>query len=270
MIKYLRTDKHEYVYDDELPMSNTKSNFYIFINENKEEVIMKATLTQFLSSEDFYREVNTQLACNSEFVVPIFDYGYIESDEKSYFYIIMPRYLSDLCLYTDFSFNEKLVLIKQMISSLKYVHEHKVIHRDIKPDNYFLPYCGRVVLGDFGSAHFTNEEIKSFSLKDKGTATFMAPECYLDQIDTIQNDIYSLGLSIYYLITENFPFESKVGTYEDWEKIHKSSPIPTIVLNEWSFINPFLEKLSAINPQNRYSSLYEALIDYEELISLKK
>lgn len=101
-------------------------------------------------------------------------------------------------------------LIRQTALGLQYVHEHGLVHRDVKPSNLMLTPAGRVKILDLGLALLRSGE-PGCHLTDSGqalgTADYMAPEQAIDsrQVD-IRADIYSLGCTLYRLLAGRAPF----------------------------------------------------------------
>jgi len=104
-------------------------------------------------------------------------------------------------------------LIKQMITSLDWLHKHCVVHRDVKGDNFLMdckdiadPEC-RIVLSDFGTARTL--ETPTARLKSRcGTKTYWAPEFYAMNYG-LKVDVWALGIIMYGLVTGRFPFKGE-------------------------------------------------------------
>ena len=81
------------------------------------------------------------------------------------------------------------------------VHSAGVLHRDIKAQNVMLADDGRAVLMDFG----TGRDLADNSSDVAGTPLYLAPEIFVGGDATVQSDIYSLGVLLYYLVTGSYP-----------------------------------------------------------------
>ena len=104
-------------------------------------------------------------------------------------------------------------LLVQSLSGLLYLHENKkIIHRDIKPDNILLDLEGRVKISDFGVSAIKSEEVEEY-VKCHGTVAgpiqFMSPEmCFGGSYD-FKSDIYMLGLTFFFMMSNDLP-EKKI------------------------------------------------------------
>lgn len=108
---------------------------------------------------------------------------------------------SDGDLYTGLlSPVEVAELTAQVADALQYAHEHGVLHRDIKPANLILDASGVLWIADFGLSKGLEGEAVTQTGDVLGTLRYMAPEQFLGQADQ-RSDIYSLGLTIYELLT---------------------------------------------------------------------
>lgn len=89
---------------------------------------------------------------------------------------------------------------EQIASALAHAHVQGVLHRDVKPSNILLDQEGRAWLSDFGLAQFDTDDQLTGTGDIVGTLRYMAPERFKRQSDA-RSDIYSLGMTIYELLT---------------------------------------------------------------------
>ena len=111
--------------------------------------------------------------------------------------------------------SEKLVwdLLVQALSGLLYLHEQrKIIHRDIKPDNLLLDSEGHLKISDFGVSAIKSEDVDEL-VKCHGTVAgpiqFMSPEMALGDMYDFKSDIYMLGLTFFFMMSNRLP-EKKI------------------------------------------------------------
>ena len=100
-------------------------------------------------------------------------------------------------------------LICEVAQGLEYAHQHGLIHRDIKPGNIMLPTEGPIKILDLGLARLAESETNLTSTGQfMGTLDYVAPEQATDTRGVNhQADIYSLGCTLYFLVTGRAPFE---------------------------------------------------------------
>ncbi len=124
-------------------------------------------------------------------------------------------------------------LIRQAALGLQYAHENGLVHRDVKPGNLILTPDGNVKLLDLGLARFEQtspgDEMTGAG-QPMGTADYMAPEQVSDARSAdIRADIYSLGCTLYKLITGHAPFSNPDcrGTFDKLTS-HVNDPAPSL------------------------------------------
>jgi serine/threonine protein kinase len=153
--------------------------------------------------------------------------------------------------------------IRQAAEGLEHAHQAGLIHRDIKPANLLLDRHGVVKVLDLGLARFTGEDRASLTVAyDEnvlGTADYLAPEQAIDShgVDA-RADIYSLGCSLYFVLTGSAPFPD--GSLPQRLMMHQKSPPPDIRQRRPDAPDDLIEiclKMMAKKPSARYQSAQE-------------
>lgn len=94
--------------------------------------------------------------------------------------------------------------ILQAASSIQYLQEHGIVHRDIKSLNYLVTEDNTLKLCDFGIAKMITHTVDSIQ---KGSFPWMAPEVFIEQKVSLKSDIYSYGIVVWEMKTGRVPFE---------------------------------------------------------------
>ncbi len=152
-------------------------------------------------------------------------------------------------------FNSELIYnwIYEIINGIYYLHKQRIIHRDIKPQNIFLTKEARIKIGDFGISRAFDDESTSIAYTNLGTLKYMSPQVrnYTDY--TFKSDCWSIGCTLYELITLNLFVDSN----------HYTSAIQTnnefINISSMSILNELLNMMLQIDENKRSSS--KELID---------
>jgi WD40 repeat protein/serine/threonine protein kinase len=153
--------------------------------------------------------------------------------------------------------------VRQAALGLQYVHEHNLVHRDIKPHNLFLTAGGQVKILDMGLARLTQfgEESDSNSgLTPEGmvvgTPDYIAPEQTLNAASTnICSDLYSLGCTLYFLLSGQVPFPGnslgeKIARHLSQEPPRVDRLRPEVPASVVAVVNTLLAK----RPEQRYQT----------------
>jgi serine/threonine-protein kinase len=102
---------------------------------------------------------------------------------------------------------QTLEIINQSLAALAYAHSRGVVHRDIKPANIMVTPEGRVKLMDFGIARMSQDRSLTKTGQMVGSLYYMSPEQVEGKSLDARSDLYSLGVTLYELVTSKKPFE---------------------------------------------------------------
>jgi eukaryotic-like serine/threonine-protein kinase len=113
----------------------------------------------------------------------------------------------------------------QLSSALEHAHFHKVVHRDLKPQNVMLSSWGDIKLTDFGISH--NEDLARLTKTGMavGTPSYMSPEQIAGETVDARSDVYSLGALLYELLSGTRPFAG-ADAGEVFSKVVQGKKVP--------------------------------------------
>jgi WD40 repeat protein/serine/threonine protein kinase len=144
--------------------------------------------------------------------------------------------------------------VKQAAAALQYAHIHKVVHRDVKPENMLLGANQDVLLSDFGISLFTPSHEQLSTQNMAGTLPYMAPEQIRGK-PSFASDQYALGVVVYEWLCGVRPFE---GSMTEVMVQHLTMPPPALREKDPSLpeaVEAVVLKALAKEPQDRYENV---------------
>ncbi len=169
--------------------------------------------------------------------------------------------------------DEVIAYMAQAARGLAHAHEMGVIHRDIKPTNVFLVNTGTVKVLDLGFGELVGMAGKSGNVFDTdegivvGTTDFMSPEQVKRNPIDIRTDLFSLGCTMYRLLTGSFAFPGVTREDRLVKRIREGHVPITDVRPGLSYrLVAIVDRLLAIRPEDRFGSAAEAAEALEKLI----
>jgi serine/threonine protein kinase len=168
-------------------------------------------------------------------------------------------------------------LVAQAARGLAAAHLAGMIHRDVKPENLMLTRDGVVKVVDFGLSKLLDASDDSHAAVTKagqilGTPQYMSPEQFeAEQVDA-RTDIYSLGATLFRLLTAHFPYHDCRSILQVMTAhLSKPAPVPTALVSTVPVeCNEIVARAMAKNPADRYQTATELADVLEALIQTKK
>lgn len=244
---------YAYTCRERFTMESGEAQVYLVEREGQ-EYVLKVYYPNYHFSEATLQSV---CAIHTEFVMRVYEYGhtYVGGQERDYELMEYLRggTLKDYNLSANFNIFRAIAL--QAAAALACCHNVGIIHKDIKPANFFFRDKNhkQVVLGDFGiSCNFEGEDDYVRTTQSR-TPAFAAPEMYDDVIDgeveiNYKSDYYSLGITLLYLWLGHSPF----GRNErDMMRLKQEGRLPQMA-DLPPRVSLLIRGLTSINPKRRW------------------
>uniref|UniRef100_A0A3P9DQD6 non-specific serine/threonine protein kinase n=1 Tax=Maylandia zebra TaxID=106582 RepID=A0A3P9DQD6_9CICH len=211
--------------------------------------------------EDYMVEIDILASCNHHHIVKLLDAFYFESKLWILIEFCAGGAVDAIMLELERPLTEPQIRVvcKQTLEALAYLHESKIIHRDLKAGNILLSLDGDVKLADFG---VSAKNTKTLQRRDSfiGTPYWMAPEVVMcetskDRPYDYKADIWSLGVTLIEL-AQIEPPNHEMNPMRVLLKIAKSEPPTLMNPSRWSpEFSDFLRKALDKNVDNRWSTV---------------
>ncbi|MCA9537980.1 MAG: protein kinase [Myxococcales bacterium] len=208
----------------------------------RKRVAIKRLLPHFASNDRFVTmlqdEARIAAAIRHPHVAEVIDFGSVDGQ-----HFIVMEYVDGVDLATVLRgyrlksmllpLSAALYIARAVAEGLHAAHQlrdsdgrpQEVIHRDVSPHNILLSYEGAVKLIDFGVAKAANNSTKTRSGVIKGKLQYMSPEQAQAQALDARADIFSLGMTLYKMLTGRLPFTGQ-NEYQVYDQILRKKPVP--------------------------------------------
>ena len=209
--------------------------------------------------ERFYREAKAAGTLTHPNIVTIYDVG--EENERHY---IVMEYLEGHSLREiqqmqgALPLKESMEIALQLCDALGYAHSRGVVHRDVKPDNVHILPGGIIKLTDFGIARITAEPSITAHGQVFGTPSYMSPEQVASHTVDHRTDIFSLGITLYEMLTGRKPFQGDSVITITYNIMNIQPPMPVGVPPG---LHAILQKALAKDVNMRYQNTAQMAAD---------
>ena len=204
----------------------------------------------------FEREANLLMSLTDPHLVRVYDYG-IEEDRH---YLVM-EYVGGRTLKAiikeegPLAVGRALDIAQQVAEGLSVIHQERVVHRDIKPQNLMVQTDGTVKVMDFGIARMADLSALTQSGFLVGTPHYISPEQAMGQRVDHRSDIYSLGVVLYEMLMGKVLFDGDSPITV--ALMHVKDPVPSLRLQRTDIppqVEQLVDKCLAKEPGNRFQT----------------
>lgn len=150
----------------------------------------------------------------------------------------------------------------RILSALQHAHQNGIIHRDIKPQNILVHADGHIKVADFGIARMANSSTLSKGDQVMGSVHYLSPEQAQGLPVGVTSDIYSVGVTLYEMLTGRVPFDGDTPVSIAMQHIHaQPAPIQQLAPEVPDALCYVCMRAMEKDPQNRYQSALEMAKD---------
>ena len=179
-------------------------------------VAVKVLKSEYVEDEKFLKKFETEAQAVARLshpnIVNIYDVGI----EDGMNYIVME--LAEGITLKEYirkkgylSPKETVEISTQIASAISHAHKNHIIHRDIKPQNILVSDTGIIKVTDFGIAKATSSNTVTSTATAMGSVHYISPEQAKGRFCDEKSDIYSLGITMYEMVTGHVPFDHENG-----------------------------------------------------------
>ncbi len=205
----------------------------------------------------FLAEARTLVRLTHPRIIRLLDYGVQEQTP----FLVM-EYAPGGTLRKRLPKGERLPLptfvayVQQVAEALQYAHDHRLIHRDVKPDNLLLGRQGEILLSDFGIALLAHSSRSQRTEDIVGTISYMAPE-QIQGHPCQASDQYALGVIAYEWLSGTRPFSGSFVEIAAGHCLAKPPPLEAARLGIPKAVALIVSRALAKRPEQRFASVLE-------------
>ena len=237
-----------------------KLNRYVAIKVMKSEFSQDKT---FVSK--FWAEAQSAAGLTNPNVVNVYDVGV----ENGIYYIVM-ELVEGITLkkYIEkrgkLPYKEAVSIAIQVANGMDAAHQHNIVHRDIKPQNIIISKEGKVKVTDFGIAKVASSATINTSAS-MGSVHYISPEQARGGYSDERSDIYSLGITIFEMLTGTVPFDGDSAVAVAVQHIQDSIPAPSQLVEGIPVsVDKIVLKCTQKKTDRRYQSASELIADLKK------
>lgn len=258
---------------EELGHGGFATVYRVIESSTNQEYALKVVSKERVSKPKSLEKMKSEISIQSSLHHPNIVQSFLSFEDSLNYYIIIeycPGHSIRDIIKKQRRINEDEVskMLKDVIEGVSYLHDNRVIHRDIKLENFLIGADGKVKIADFGlSAKLDYDDQKKFTVC--GTPNYISPELLTSAKEghSYEVDIWAIGVCAYAMLYGKPPFETAKTklTYEHIKQCSYSFPSEPKVSSE---AKDFIKKILQIKPELRPTAqelLFHPFITHEKI-----
>lgn len=246
----------DFVKKDKLGKGSYGEVYKILKKSTKEVYAAKYLQLYESSKKSINREIQIMANLIHPTIAKLIGFNVTDIDHEQYQVTIVMEMAENGSLRSilkDCDNTKRQIILVGIARGMMFLHQNKVIHCDLKPDNILIDKDFKPHITDFGLSKFTKIISNlSDSLNFRGSPYYMAPEVIKDESNNVKSDVYSFGIIMFEVITGQKPYPEDINLYTLLNKVSEQNYRPTFPDD---FKNESLKKLICQcwdkNPENR-------------------
>lgn len=253
--------------------SGGMANVYLGIDMNTGvNVAIKILKPEFSSDDEFIRrfdaEAKSVASLNHANIVKVFGVGH----EGNFRYIVQ-EYIEGITVKDLINQNGHLdwknavPIVIQIGLALDYAHQNGIVHRDIKPQNILISRDRVAKITDFGIARAASSTTITMTGVQMGSVHYFSPEQARGGNVGPQSDIYSLGVSLFEMVTGRLPFDGDSNVAIAVKHLQETPPVPSSLMQGIpKGLDSIIAKCMQKSPERRYQTMRQLVTELDSLL----
>ena len=229
-------------------------------------VAIKVLKSDYRSDEVFIKKFLSEAQAAAGLMHPNVVNVYDVGQDRGLYYMVME--LVEGITLKDYiekkgrlSAKETVSIAIQMVTGLQAAHNHHIIHRDIKPQNIIISKDGKVKVTDFGIARATTST-QTISTSVMGSVHYTSPEQARGGVVDERSDIYSIGITLYEMVTGHVPFDGDSTVSVALKHLQEQITSPAEEVEDLPYsLECIIMKCTQKSPDLRYHDCASLLLD---------
>ena len=222
-------------------------------------VAIKILKKEYREDETFVQKFQSEAQAAAGLMHPNIVNVYDVGEEQGLYYMVMELvegitlkdYISKKGRLTG---KEAISIAIQISNGIEAAHMHNIVHRDIKPQNIIISKEGKVKVTDFGIAKATTSN--TISTNAMGSVHYTSPEQARGGFSDFKSDIYSLGITMYEMVTGRVPFNGDTAVSIAIKHLQEEITPPSEYAPDLSYsLEQIILKCTQKSPDSRYQSI---------------
>ena len=237
-------------------------------NKLNRNVAVKVLKQEFAENRDFVSKFRREAEAAANLMHPNIVTVYDVGEDSGISYIVMElvdgytlkQYIEKKSRLT---ITECISIAIPIASGIEAAHNKGIIHRDIKPQNVIISKDGKVKVTDFGIAKTTTSNTISSNVM--GSVHYTSPEQARGGFSDEKSDIYSLGITLFEMVTGRVPFNGDTTVAIAIKHIQEDMPSPKTYVEDLPIsIEQIILKCTQKSPDRRYQKMSEVIEDLKK------